>query len=284
MTRKLGTIGVYTFLLITGYYLIPKENIKPLQYIKNKFKSMYPLYLVSITIIYILSFSGYLGKIKSVSIISFIANVFMINDFFYIPYVDGAHWYITYLIIYIGIISLMIFTKKQYSCSSYLILLAINLFLNKFVSLPKLHLLTGGYYLPVVVIGILMRNYMDTKFTKIESICTFIICCISISLMIGFSYCIIAIMVSIIIWNATNNKFIKLNNCKIFISIGNISYIIYLIHQNIGYMIMNYLNLKFEIEPFSLAIIVSLIIIVLSYIIKYIENKLKFSMQSFREN
>ena len=279
--KKMAIVGIYLFLIITGYYLMPREKIETKQYLKSKLMKIYPLYLMSIIIIYISSFSGYLGAEREVNFVSFLANVFMINGFINIPYVDGSHWYLTYMIVFILIASLILFIDKKYSYYTYLILLVINLFLclvcklNNNIVLQELMILSGGVYTPIVTIGIIMRNNIDGKFTMKKTRIIILVSCISIYIVNGLFNFICAIIVAYIVWNAINNRFSKLDGCKCIISIGNISYIIYLIHQNIGYMIMNYLNLNFRIDIISLVSITIILIISLSYIMNYIENNMK---------
>lgn len=288
LAKKLGIIGVYLFLVLTGYYLIPRKQISPVKYLKKRLKSIYPSYLISIIVIFLLSLCGYLGANREVSFIVFIQNVFMINGFINTPYVDGAHWYMTYIVVFITMMSLIICTKNENNKNIYISWILINLvlyMLTKIIKNPILQeivLLSGGTYAPLIVIGISVRNLKDCKFTIKEFMIINLLSYLSIFLTSGIFNCLVTIILTYIVWNAINNKIKYLNKFSLIVKIGDISYIIYLIHQNIGYMIMNYLNRNWGFHFIICIIISSIIILILSYIIKFIIVKL-FSIENINK-
>ena len=44
-----------------GYYLVPTKTVSPIRYSVRRFKKIYIQYIISVIVIYLFSFSGYLG-------------------------------------------------------------------------------------------------------------------------------------------------------------------------------------------------------------------------------
>ena len=96
------------------------------------------------------------------------------------------------------------------------------------------------------------------------------LCFISIILSSGIFYLFIASVLIVIVWNAVNFKLETLERCKWIIVIGDVSYVIYLIHQNIGYMIMNYFKLNFNYNTIISLFLTTILVLILTYIINFI--------------
>lgn len=89
----------------------------------------------------------------------------------------------------------------------------------------------------------------------------------------------IGIVVGMILFVLAIRKKIKICDRKIFLKLGDMSYIIFLIHQNIGYQILIYLcslfgkfNLVFILVTFIIILIVSFLLY--KYVECYIQNKI----------
>ena len=218
LISEMGTIGVLIFWLLSGYYLIPNREINSIQYILNRGYKLYPPYLISIIMIYLLSFSGYLGANREVSISDFLKNVIMVNGFIASPYVDGAHWYLTYTVTFILIASILILLKKQHDINYYMIWLLINVILcmsTKVVDNPIIKILllmSGGSYAPVVIIGVIFRqineNILETNKSRLALIFSFF----AILLTSGKLYFLEALIMSCIVWVVINKSVKIINN------------------------------------------------------------------------
>lgn len=276
LIKNLGLVGVNLFLVLMGYYLVPTKTVSPIRYSVRRFKKIYIQYIISVIVIYLFSFSGYLGANREVSTIAFILNIFMLNGFVNIPYVDGAHWYMTYTIVFIIIMAIGIYLKKEKKKFFYIIWIIIEIgvcistYIIKSPILEELKLLVGGIYTPFVIIGIVLRNRVDNNFTIKESAVIIGLCFISIILSSGIFYLFIASVLIVIVWNAVNFKLETLERCKWIIVIGDVSYVIYLIHQNIGYMIMNYFKLNFNYNTIISLFLTTILVLILTYIINFI--------------
>lgn len=96
LLSKCGVVGVTIFLSISGYLMFT-GTMGGINYVVKKIIRLWPTYAITITICFVLThIIGLPGR--TVGIKEFILNIFFINGFINVPYVDSAHWYITALI------------------------------------------------------------------------------------------------------------------------------------------------------------------------------------------
>src|SRR5690606_9504823 len=124
-----GTVGVISFFIIFGLYVIPKYFDKLYKFYLKKILNLWPQYIFALTIIFISSFILPFGD-RKVTFIEYMLNIFFINNLpGPIRFVDGAHWFLFYLFIYIIIIGLLIKFKLSNSVITYIIWLIISFIL-----------------------------------------------------------------------------------------------------------------------------------------------------------
>lgn len=274
-----GVLGVSLFLLISGYYIkISSQNVSVLNLLKKRFSRIWPPYFVAITVIYIITKFFVLPN-RTVSFFDYILNIPFFNGFLGLPYVDGAHWYLTTLIS--GIIILMLIQKckpqkQQIFLVIWLILLIIlALLVNvKFGGVLKsifnfLFLCFGGSYMPYMIIGFTIH------FIKKNNI--FVLLVFALSLV--ETYITLGIISCFIMFVSFLAVIYSLRECGIFLKlkpivfIGTVSYSVYLIHQNIGYLILNKFVEIFGAYQLWMSFAVTVITIFLGIVFYYIVEK-----------
>lgn len=288
--KKLGVIGVYIFLIIMGYYLVPKDkNTNPKKYVSSRLSKLYPPYLLCITITYLFSKFLYLGGGREVSLFEYIQNIFLINGFIFTDYVDGAHWYITYVIVFILIMDILLFYNLYNNYLTYYVWVILSVIANFLDShynnilTAELSLILGGAYTSYVIIGITLRNIADSKFSIKNNLLILFLCSLSILIINGKFSLIISIILSILIFLCSNRKIKVIEYFIPIIFLGDISYVVYLIHQNIGFMLLNNICEKGNINQMLAIILVSSIVIILSLIINSLINNLSKRIKLFLE-
>lgn len=241
-----GSIGVAGFFIISGYFLKP-SNIKRFsmrEYLKNRLLRLYPAYILAIIIIYLsVTIFGLSGR--SVSFLDFILNIPLLNGFIGAPYVDGAHWYITYLAIFSIIFAIVSKTKIKplYYLPTWLLLKNFLLLLSmNFSFLSPAYKFIGGDYVEYIVIGLSLAEILRFNAKDIKQK-IFYILIISMSIIQSFFLTspIIAIGTIIVLGVfilTIKEKLAILEKIKFFTILGESSYCIYLFHQNIGYQII----------------------------------------------
>lgn len=286
---SLGAIGVALFLIITGYFVVSTKNISLLDQLKKKIISLYPPYFIAITLAFLVSLLGYLGEDRVVGFKDYLLNVILVNGFISRPYVDGAHWYVTYIVIFT--IWFAYFNKKRISNNPmlYEVCLIINIIVffitryiigNNFEVLSRfLYIIVGNKFLGFIVIGVCVK-FIETSRDRSEKNKWLLVLGSSL-LFIFISYRSLVMFMFGVIFTFIlykRNYFSFLTKASVIVWIGDISYGIYLIHQNIGYSIMNYLRINFDVKfeitfvlALTLVVLLGALVLVLSkYIVKII--------------
>lgn len=285
---KMGLFGVTAFFIISGVYLVSNskvyvgiKNINLLYYGK-RILFIWTIYVVAITIIFVISlFNKDTGR--TVSFTTYLQNIFFVNLLTGSNYVDGAHWYIvTLIIIIIWTLVLSIFGKQKDKWV-WMFILIINIIVgvfsivfrtNKYISI--LYFLMGSQYFPIVVIGVSIKGYIDADKIYKNNLIYLVNCAVSSIYLyfINWLYPVFFAIIIPLIILALSNKLPFLDNFKILTLIGNASFSIYLIHQNIGYFIIYYL---YQFTNIYLSTIVGFIAVVISGLLFYlcIEKNIK---------
>lgn len=290
-----GIIGDDCFYILAGFFIVkelkPEFNLK--EFYLKKLKRLWPLYIICMTITFIVvNLIGLEGR--TTSIFDYFLNAFFINGFIGTKYVDGAYWYLNYLIIFyffIGIIYKVssLKYKKNHNldiCKNYIILwlLFTNFLLiisNYLPIFSKLYNLIGGQFLSSFTIGIALYFIVNKK----VDIKTIIIILISIFDIIIIHNYIIAIFIVLFIFFVLlgiNSRELKLN---IISSIGDSSYAIYLLHQNIGYIVLLFLyKLNNNNYRLWLSILVTFIMITICFLVNKLYNYMCGLNRSFKND
>ena len=249
-----GTVGVAIFFTISAIYSmqgVEKEhNVNLVRYMFGKVLRLYPAYFASIIIIFAVT-SIYKVPMLSISWKSFLANLFLIQRFCGIDAVDGAHWYIAFLLVMYFWLWVIYNTSAYKRFETYLIWIAVStLFSMDFfepfgVSLPiifgtkfnaLMNIITLERYSSYVIIGIMLfflSEKMERKWIFIIGICF-----VKTTIYVGtLNATVIFLLVLLVFFSYIG----KLHISKIYVLdyIGSISYALYLIHQNIGYAILD---------------------------------------------
>lgn len=103
-----GVIAVGIFFMISGYFIFPPKDKDPIsgklkntiKYIFHKIRRLYIPLAIAITLIWLAFRCGGVPN-RMISLNDYIYNVLQINRFYYIRYIDGAHWYLTQLFLFI---------------------------------------------------------------------------------------------------------------------------------------------------------------------------------------
>jgi len=273
---RLGFYGVHLFFIISGFVIFwtISKTEKPFDFIWLRFSRLYPVYWVSvcITFTFILVFQQ--AEI-SLTPYQFLLNLTMIQEYFKIKHVDGAYWTLTLeLAFYFWI--LLIFKYNQLNniesllsiwVVSSIILLNTGFPFQQSIILTKLFLLE---YIQLFAAGICFYKIWKEQQNKKTNI-LLLLCLLSNFLQNPFLVFVIITIIHIIFYLAIKGK-LKFLSSKIFVFLGSISYALYLVHQNIGYIIIK-ASYNMHINPFWGILFAFFLSLSLAYFItRYVEK------------
>jgi len=168
--------------------------------------------------------------------------MFLINRFIGLPYVDGAHWYINVLLSVLLIVMLFRCINIQDNPTPYFLWLVLELIIDKTHATGDMYPI-GGPFLGCVCIGIAIKNIQVLALSRKKywywiAICFFSTTCTFLSR--GTIPTLELLVVAPIVWLCGLEKAKILENC-VLVFLGTVSYPLYLIHQNISFVIQNVL-------------------------------------------
>lgn len=249
-----GTFGTTCFFLISSFFLVNVENKhrsiqEIVHFFIKKVLRLWPCYFVCITLTYIVTHIWFLPG-RTVEIKDYILNLLWVNRFVGSPYIDGAHWYLGVLISVTILLLLFDYFRIQRCQIVYLIWMVVEILFEKLTSLRETYIL-GGPFIGIICTGIALRfilslacNWDTSRLTELLKWSGVIFASLLCTFLLRGGICALEqCFASFIIAVCALEKCPCLKN-RILIFLGTVSYPVYLIHQNIGYVI-EYQIMKF---------------------------------------
>lgn len=296
---KYGYLGIDLFFMISGFViLLGAMNSTPSKFIASRIARLYPAFWVGMTLTTIVTII--IGTEKyNVNLFQYIINLSMVPTIFGVNNIDGVYWtllieakfYFLILIILlikqIHRIQIFAFLWLTWSLlfyyypfpyrasyflfpyfSSYFIGGAMIFLVHKDgLSISKILLILGAYITSLHYAYRKIERQINHFNENFDLMIVFII--------ITFFY-VIMILIAMKYTKFLHTPMLKKN----FVNIGLMTYPLYLIHQNIGYMIFNYVGTK--VNNYIILIITILIILLLSYSIHlFVEKRYSGILKQF---
>lgn len=273
MWSYIGQFGVYMFFIISGFVINKSVNSKSncLLFLKSRIYRIYPTYWFCLAMTFmVITYFGLAGREVSISEASL--NILMFHHIFNVNNVDGVYWSLQAELAFYLICTIS-YMFKRISLSYILIFVISATTLSKFFhsALYSHFLLFKLEYLPVFLIGVVLA---DKKTSIKERIFIKFFSIFTIWILFGIKTALLLVCLSIIFQVIIRTDTHLINN-KYLLFIGTISYPLYLIHQNIGYVIINELR-SIGVSSLAAIFLTSLISVFLSYIIHIRIEKNKF--------
>lgn len=168
-----------------------------------------------------------------------ILNVFMFHNLIGIPHIDGVYWTLQVELIFYFWVSLFLFLKKLKYLNYFLFAtLLYPIFMKALfnVDFSLIHIALASKYMPYFLIGICLYQLLISKKSLLILIMLFFLIS-AICFLQGFIEASIALVLAFI-FHFTARGSLKFLENKYLVSLGGVSYTLYLIHQNIGYILI----------------------------------------------
>jgi len=241
-----GIVGNFMFMMISGYFLsktlLKEFGLKDLgKYCVNRWWRLFPAIVVCTTIIYIVVAISPLND-RMVSFSQYLLNFLIIHPG--VPYVDGSHWFVADLLqmqLLLGILLLVKGVKNRVKCIVALFFGSLILYL--LFDLPNtridnyLYYLICGSWLPVLLAGCILFYVQQSRLHKVFYLAPIVMISVYIYItqawIILLPFCLFLIFIS--------DK-INMNCPALLAKWGGVSFYWYLLHQNIGFCVINELR------------------------------------------
>ena len=234
-----GDLGVHLFFMISGFviFLTLDRVAKPFDFVISRFSRLYPAYWLAIilttAVVWTYGLEG-----QEVNTLNTVINFSMLQGIFELPDVDGVYWTLMYELIFYT----LIFTVYKFSCLKHIVFIIIAVLflniLNSFTNIIpwKIQLFLLLQYNHLFGAGIIFY-LLQRDGNKVFYFATLALCLVAQWSQGHFSSSIIITSFFLIFFLFTYQKltFIVI---KPLVWLGSISYSLYLLHQNIGYVVI----------------------------------------------
>lgn len=243
----IGHYGVQAFFIVSGFviFMTLEKTQRSLDFVVHRFIRLFPTYWISVLVTFVVVASFSLPG-RETTFLEFLANLTMVHTQFAIPSVDGVYWTLLFeLKFYFWMLLLYHFNfLKKIELISIggvsIILLAHFLGLDKTLMYKISNQAFIFEYISYFISGIMFYKIYTKKATHFTY--TALLLALLTALYINEfdkSYVIVIIYATFSLLAFHKLKIIAWLPLVFF---GTISYPLYLIHQNIGYIIMNNSN------------------------------------------
>lgn len=290
---RYGSYGVLVFFLLSGYLTFSRESsINTRTFLQKRFLRLYPSYWIALTFTAMLTWV-YLPEL-SVSLKDFLLNFTMVQMYLGAKHVDGAYWTLAcelFFYVFVWLICVSRIDSKKAICGWFVLQTGILLLpdvgafamVKKFNDLLYFHCFMAGG-----LISLIEREFQNREKLRSENVCNLVIysvlCIFFVSQQFiaheaasGFFMIIATGLLGLAVWLYDKGYSLPLGGAIILKPIAwfaAISYPFYLLHQNIGYIIIKRMesvgmtNEIYLVSPF-------LIVLGLAYLLhRYVEKPL----------
>lgn len=216
-------------------------------------------------------------------------NFTMFQQFFNLRHVDGAYWSLLPELLFYGLMAFLMKIKKVRSYYLYNAILLIVGMTHLVLPLPIIGKVLSIHYILLFMIGIAfyrIYNQINTRWDYAFIIINYVV---GTKLYFNaqyhhfitnlFSYVVFGLII-FLYYLFVKGYFAFLAKFRVFIFFGNISYALYLIHQNIGYIIISEIQ-DFTGRNFAIFIALSISVITACLITFQVEPRIKPVIKKF---
>ena len=270
-----GEYGVQLFFMISGfviYWTLNRIN-SPIDFIVSRFSRLYPVYwfcaLLTLSFISILGLPG-----REIETLSAVANILMFHGYLGVKSIDGVYWtLVVELTFYFWVFCFYLTGQlKRAEIIFGMFLIVAILESSSIINLnPHLKNILMLEHISFFIAGICFYKIVN----KVHNKWTYGILLLSLittvsTFSLDLSLLFLVFYVTFYIAITTKTKFLAY---KPLLFLGGISYPLYLVHQNIGYVIINKFY-AYGFNPYlSIATAISVSIVLAVVANKYIERK-----------
>jgi peptidoglycan/LPS O-acetylase OafA/YrhL len=286
---SLGHYGVQLFFVVSGFviFMTLERCKKPMDFIVSRFARLYPIYWVAVSLTFMALICFGLPD-KTVTVSQYLVNLSMLQVHFNVKDIDGVYWTLAYeLIFYFWMFCLFLSGKKD----KIILFCGFWLGLQLFASLCETYL--GSFpwkitfyllleYSNLFIAGILFYLIKKGGEKKIVHYLIFL-CLFNQFIRYNLESFLVTSSIIGIFYLFVYDKLQFLDKIAL-VYLGSISYSIYLIHEYIGFIIIQRLELLGLETNLVIAMTVITVIAIAAFISHLVEQPLNKKIKSSWRN
>jgi peptidoglycan/LPS O-acetylase OafA/YrhL len=238
-----GYLGVHLFFVISGFCVMNAASVidRPLDFLWARLVRLYPAFVIALLLTFVVvALFGLAGRESGFNVLA--VNLLMVQEYFGIAHIDDVYWTLTLELSFYAWISLFLLFNQLKNIEPWLLVWVV---LSAVMTLEAFNIQTG-----IVIRELFLLQYIEFFATGIcifglqknrDKRMTYILlaaCMLSIfSAYPGDTALYLFALIGIFYLAVTKN--IWCLTARPIVFLGAISYAFYLVHQNIGYVIIN---------------------------------------------
>ncbi len=274
-----GHYGVNLFFMISGFVIfMTLERIKtPADFLVSRFSRLYPAYWFSVALTFsLVSWMGLPGK--TVRGTDALLNVLMFHGLFNIPNVDGVYWTLQVELLFYAW-SLLAFRLGLLAHVHRVLLAALSLHLAYYVAATGFQVefswtLSQLLILPYIswfTCGIMVYRLSSGRTMWRRELAMVMIAIVTLMVTESFGLGALAVVCTAALFLAARNRLVVFN-ATVLTWLGQISYTLYLVHENIGWALLLRLKQHGVNTNLSIALALASALVVAWMITLYVEK------------
>lgn len=287
-----GHYGVDLFFMLSGFVILMTLERTPdaTKFVWGRVTRLYPTYWAAATLTFCaVTCFGLPGQ--EVTLREALMNLTMIQALLGAPHIDGAYWSLqAELIFYANMLLLFRWGAFRRPALTVLVWLAVSglvvllqgcsAWQTPLVAglLSKLATIASLKYIPLFAVGVLLYHTKQTGSFKNARL-ALCLCCASAGWTAGIDAMVIDALLATILWLAVSGR-LSVLAARPLVSLGAISYSLYLIHQNIGYQLIGAFEARGWAPPVAVAVACLAALLIASCLHHWVERP---AMARFRE-
>ena len=288
-----GFLGVELFFMISGFVILMTASSGSLRkFAISRIVRLYPAFWFGCTLTFVAILTLGTDRFKA-STGQYLINLTMLNEFINVPSIDGVYWTLAVEIKFYLFIAGILIIRQIDKVQRYLVLWLGLTIILEFLPSYMLSQILNTRFAPFFIVGALSYLVYSQGWTKLRAALYVISSVLALHAAFNsskryaqyyqtdFDPFIVGALVTSFIFVMILISMRKLGAIAKYDwrVLGALTYPVYLIHQNIGFMILNALNQR--VERFLLLAITIFAILSMAYLIQmYIERPLAARMKS----
>lgn len=239
-----GHFGVNLFFVISGFviFMTLERTRRPMDFVVSRFSRLFPAYWVSVAVTFaVVSWAGLPGK--EVTGLQALGNGLMLHGILGIPHVDGVYWTLQVeLFFYAWMLLLFVTGSLGKVHAALLVFIGVRLLYHVAavgfgVDLPwRVSQVLIASYIPWFALGVCVYQAARAQSLPPAVLLTGGVAVTCLAIVDGWVIGLLALVFAALVWAAASGRARWLGN-PVLAFLGTISYPLYLLHENIGWVV-----------------------------------------------